>query len=139
MTLPEMRPFWERAAAPPAWLGREPRDLRRFQAAEKNARLVHEAFFRCRRFVDGWLAHCDPQTSLFARNLRDSNYWNGRDSAADNYPFMVLTAAMTDRPLMQGRLLDILRAETRLTCRLTTPASISSRSGSPCKPARATW
>jgi len=118
ITLPEMRPFWERAAAPPAWLGREPRELERFQAAEKNARLANEAFFRCRCFVAGWLAHCDPQTGLFPRNLRDSNYWNGRDSAADNYPFMVLTAAMTDRPLMQGRLLDILRDETRLTCRL---------------------
>ena len=31
---------------------------------------------------------------------------------------MVLTAAMTDPPLMDGRLLDILRTETRLTCRL---------------------
>src|SRR5512137_1885365 len=31
---------------------------------------------------------------------------------------MVLTASMTDRALLQGRLLDMLRAETRLTSRL---------------------
>ncbi|MCX6925629.1 MAG: hypothetical protein NT154_20825, partial [Verrucomicrobia bacterium] len=90
----------------------------RFRQAETNARLANEAFFRCRRYIDGWLAHCDSVTGLFPRNLRESNYWNGRDSAADNYPFMVLTAAMTDRPLMQGRLLDILHTETRLTSRL---------------------
>ncbi|MBM4050050.1 MAG: hypothetical protein FJ279_33555 [Planctomycetes bacterium] len=90
-----------------------------FRQAEKNARLANEAFYRCRRFVDGWLAHADAATGLIPRNLSASgNFWNGRDAAADNYPFMVLTAAMTDRPLMHGRLLDMLRTETRLTCRV---------------------
>ena len=115
---PEMRPLWDTPTAPPARLAGKAREEERFLAADKNGRLANEAFFRCRRFVDGWLAHCDPETGLFPRNLRESNFWNGRDSAADNYPFMVLTAAMTDRPLMEGRLLDILRTETRLTCRL---------------------
>ena len=70
-------------------------------------------------YVDGWLAHADPATGLIPRNLTESrDFWNGRDSAADNYPFMVLTAAMTDRPLMNGRLLDMLRTETRLTSRV---------------------
>ena len=31
---------------------------------------------------------------------------------------MVLTAALTDRPLLEGRLLDMLRTETRFTSRL---------------------
>jgi hypothetical protein len=69
--------------------------------------------------VDGWLAQADPATGLIPRNLTTSrDFWNGRDSAADNYPFMVLTASLTDRPLLEGRLLDMLRTETRLTCRL---------------------
>lgn len=56
---------------------------------------------------------------LIPRNLTDSqDYWNGRDAAADNYPFMVLTAALTDRPLLEGRLLDMLRTEQRLTARV---------------------
>ena len=88
-----------------------------FLQAEQNSRLAAEAFSRCRKYIDGWLAHADPQTGLIPRNLND-RYWNGRDAAADNYPFMVLTAAMTDRPLLEGRLLDMLRTETRLTCRV---------------------
>jgi hypothetical protein len=112
---PEMRKTWDTAVSLPT--NRTDRSPL-YQQAEKNARLANEAFFRCRRYIDGWLAHCDPESGLFPRNLRESNYWNGRDCAADNYPFMVLTAAMTDRPLMQGRLLDILRTETRLTGRV---------------------
>ncbi len=109
---PEMRPVWDREPAAPA-------ADERFRQAERNARLAAEAFYRCRRFVDGWLAHADPATGLIPRNLRESrDFWNGRDSAADNYPFMVLTAAMTDRPLFEGRMLEMLRTETRLTCRV---------------------
>ena len=116
---PEMRKVWDREPTAPAALSQDDHRQKLFRQAEKNARLANEAFFRCRRYVDGWLAHADPASGLIPRNLGDSrDYWNGRDSAADNYPFMILTAAMTDRPLMHGRLLDILRTETRLTSRL---------------------
>ncbi len=92
---------------------------RRFQQAALNAEAASEAFERCHRYVEAWLAHADPATGLIPRNLRESkDFWNGRDSAADNYPFMVLTAALTDRPLMNGRLLDILRTEQKLTARV---------------------
>jgi hypothetical protein len=68
--------------------------------------------------VDGWLGHADPATGLIPRNLRESlDFWNGHDCAADNYPFMVLAAAMTDRALLIGRLLDMLRTEQRLSGR----------------------
>ena len=108
---PEMRKLWDREPAAPAV------DVR-FQLAEKNARQAAEAWFRCRRYIDGWLAHADPKTGLIPRNLRESNYWNGRDSAADNYPFMVLTASMTDRALLEGRLTEMLKTEIKLTCRV---------------------
>jgi hypothetical protein len=113
---PEMRPLWDREQ--PALAGADAK-ARPFQQAERNARLAAEAFYRCRRYVEGWLARADPATGLIPRNLStNGNYWNGRDSAADNYPFMVLTASLTDRPLMEGRLLDMLRAEQRLTARV---------------------
>ncbi len=115
---PDLRRVWDREPNPARLSARDPREARLLLHAEKNARLANEAFYRCRRYVDGWLAHADRDTGLIPRNLRESNYWNGRDSAADNYPFMVLTAAMTDRALLQGRLLEMLRTETRLTCRL---------------------
>lgn len=90
-----------------------------FRQAERNARQASEQFFRCRRFVDGWLAHADPVTGLIPRNLtRDRDIWNAQDSAADNYPFMVLTCALLDRDMFEGRMLDMLRTETRLTSRV---------------------
>lgn len=92
-------------------------DDARFLQAEQNSRLAAEAFSRSRKYIDGWLAHADPQSGLIPRNMKD-RYWNGRDAAADNYSFMVLTAAMTDRPLLEGRLTDMLRAEARFTRRV---------------------
>jgi hypothetical protein len=116
---PAMRSMWGRELVSTDGTPGDRRRAQLFRAAEKNGRLANEALFRCRRYVDGWLACADPATGLIPRNLRESrDFWNGRDSAADNYPFIVLTASITDRPLMEGRLLDILRAETRLTSRL---------------------
>lgn len=87
-----------------------------FLRAEHHAGLASEAFSRSRRYVAGWLAHADPVSGLIPRNLKEP-FWNGRDAAADNYSFMVLTASMTDRELLNGRLTDMLRSETRLTRR----------------------
>ena len=92
---------------------------RLFRLAAQNAERANEQFVRCRRLVDGWLAHADPTTGLIPRNLSgDRDIWNARDSAADNYPYMVLTASFTDRELFAGRMLDMLRTETQLTSRV---------------------
>jgi hypothetical protein len=92
-----------------------------FEQAAENGQLANEGFVRCRNFVRGWLQQADPKTRLIPRNLdRDKDIWNAQDSAADNYPFMVLTAALTDQPLFQGRMLDMLRAETILTSRIAS-------------------
>ena len=116
---PDMRPVWDTPAPPPATRAADEREESLFRQAEANARCANEALYRCRRYVDGWLKHADPKSGLIPRNLNVSrDLWNAKDSAADNYPFMVLTAAMTDRPLLEGRLLDMLRAETRLTSRI---------------------
>ncbi len=90
-----------------------------FEQAAENGRLANEGFVRCRNFVSGWLSHADATTGLIPRNItRDKDIWNAQDSAADNYPFMVLTAAIIDRPLFEGRMLNMLRTETKLTSRL---------------------
>ena len=90
-----------------------------FERAAENGRLANEGFVRCQNFVKGWLQQADPKTLLIPRNLdRDKDIWNAQDSAADNYPFMVLTAAITDPSLFRGRMLDMLRAETILTSRI---------------------
>ena len=75
---------------------------------------ARRALLQSRRFVDAWLAKADPQSGLIPENLEAGiDHWNGRNNAADNYPFMVLTAALTDRPLFEGRLLEMLRTEQR--------------------------
>ena len=90
-----------------------------FAQAGHNALLASEGFRRSRLFIDGWLAHADPATGLIPRNLTQSrDIWNAKDAAADNYPFMVLTAALTDRPLFEGRMTDMLKTEIRLTSRI---------------------
>ena len=104
------------AVCPSQVLGTKSED---FEQALENGRLANEGFVRCRDFVKGWLKHADPKTGLIPRNLtRDKDIWNARDSAADNYPFMVLTAAVTDRELFEGRMLDMLHTEIKLTSRI---------------------
>ena len=115
----EMRAVWDAESTTAADPLSDEQHRAAFRHAARNAGQAAEAFFRCRRFVDGWLAHADPVSGLIPRNLeRDRDIWNAKDSAADNYPFMVLTAAMTDRPLLEGRMRDMLRSETRLTSRV---------------------
>jgi hypothetical protein len=91
-----------------------------FSQALQNGRQANEGFERCQRYVQGWLKHADPKTGLIPKGLKEGrrDFWNAQDAAADNYAFMVLTTAIVDRPLFQGRMLDMLRAETRLTSRI---------------------
>ena len=66
-----------------------------------------------------WLELVEPSTGLIPRKLNSStDIWNAKDAAADNYPFMVLTAALTDRELFEERMMDMLESETRLTSRI---------------------
>ena len=115
----EMRAIWDREPLPPPKPPAEGSREAAFRRAEVNSRQAAEAFFRSRRFIDGWLKQADEKTGLIPRNLdRNRDFWNAKDAAADNYPFMVITSEMTDRPLFEGRMLDMLRTETRLTCRI---------------------
>ncbi len=79
--------------------------------------LVQEGLERSRRYLQAWLAMAEPITGLIPRNLHDSPYWNGKDSAADNYPYLVLSAGFTDPALLASRLQPMLEAERRLTAR----------------------
>jgi hypothetical protein len=88
-----------------------------FEAAAANGVLTREGLSRCHRYLRAWLATAEPTTGLIPRNLFDSPYWNGKDSAADNYPFMVLSAWFTDRAALDGPLRRMLDAERRLTAR----------------------
>lgn len=90
-----------------------------FQEAMENGYVAHEGFQRCLNFVTAWLEFADPKSGLIPRNLTDSkDFWNAKDAAADNYPFMVLTAAILDKDLFEGPMKAILETEQQLTNRL---------------------
>ncbi len=89
-----------------------------WKQAEHNGEKARQAFLRCREYVRGWLSHADSKSGLIPRNLDRDPYWNAQDAAADNYPFMVLTSALIDRPLFEGRMREMLEAERRLSSRV---------------------
>jgi hypothetical protein len=92
-----------------------------FAGAEINGKLANEGFNRCLKYVHAWLSIADPATGLIPRNINDNiskDIWNAKDCAADNYPFMVLTAALLDPDLFNGKMREMLETETRLTSRV---------------------
>lgn len=88
--------------------------------AARNGADAREALTRCRAFVHGWLrAGTDPLTGLIPSNLdRGRDIWDPHNAGADNYAFMVLSAALTDRDLYRTRMLHMLETETALTSRV---------------------
>jgi hypothetical protein len=121
---PEMQAMWDTPAPAPAKPQADPGLEAAFRRAEKNGRLANEMLFRSRMVVDGWLAHADPETGLLPRRVvvrnttHDLTIWNAKDCAADLYPFLTLTCDLTDREMFNGRMLDILKTEIKLTNRI---------------------
>jgi len=102
-----------------ACTGKKSVDLSGYSEAEDNGRLVNEGFRRCVDYVDAWMQYADPASGLIPRNIRESSdYWNAWDAAADNYPFMVLTASILMPDFFKTTALSMLRAEKRLTSRI---------------------
>ena len=116
----EWRSFWDQPSRRTfSGQAATPTDNTIFLEAEENARRAHEQFLRCHRYLEGWLGVADPHTGLIPQNLRPGgNVWTPENSAADNYPFMVLTAAILNPQLLEDRLLPMLRTERQLTNRL---------------------
>ncbi|NQU22973.1 MAG: hypothetical protein HQ567_16980 [Candidatus Nealsonbacteria bacterium] len=77
----EMRAIWDRQPPVPANPPAEGSQEAAFRRAEINSRQAAEAFFRSRRFIDGWLRHADEKTGLIPRNLdRNRDFWNAKDA-----------------------------------------------------------
>lgn len=88
-------------------------------SASNNAKQANEGYVRSLKFVEGWLTKVDPVSGLIPTNLtKNIDEWQPHNSAADNYPFMVLTAYLLDKDLYNGELLEMLKTETKLTSRI---------------------
>jgi hypothetical protein len=89
--------------------------------ARENAELACEGFERSHRSMEFWLKQRVEPSGLFGDEAIPGNkrteIWNVKNAAADNYPFLVLTAALTDSSRYKGELLDMLKSEIALTSR----------------------
>jgi hypothetical protein len=94
-------------------------DLVLFEKAEKNGVLANIGYVNCNKYLNGWMSYRDPNTGLIPRNIKESrDFWNAKDAAADNYPFMVLTSFFTNREIFDGDMLDMLHSEKKNTSRI---------------------
>jgi len=94
-------------------------DQTKFDQAKHNAHLANASLQKCERYLKGWMAYRDPESGLIPRNINESkDFWNAKDAAADNYPFMVLSSFFVDQQIFENEMLDILRKEKMLTSRV---------------------
>jgi hypothetical protein len=95
----------------------------RWALARANGAVVDDIFVRTRKMVHAWLKHADPKTLLLPDRLPGVVFgkydgvpqYTPHNSGADNYPFLTITAWLTDRGLYEGRMVEMLRNEVRYT------------------------
>jgi len=85
-----------------------------------NATENRKAFVAAKKFIAGWWDQRDTDTALIPENLRNPTvrHWTAKNSAADNWPFMVIAARLVDRPFYENECLKTLTDEQRLTNRV---------------------
>ncbi|MBI3666776.1 MAG: hypothetical protein HY236_11240 [Acidobacteria bacterium] len=94
------------------------------QARQNGARFAQMAQ-AARRVLHAWMAQADPRTSLLPERLPGGTHglkpgdntrlFTPHNSGADLYPYLILTAHLTDPELCRGRLMEMLRNEIRYT------------------------
>jgi hypothetical protein len=92
--------------------------------ARANAMEFEGSVAATRRLLQVWLTHADSRTLLLPDRLdteRSKWLYTPHNSGADLYPYLILTAQLTDPDVYHGRLLEMLRNEIRYT---STKASV---------------
>jgi len=83
-----------------------------------NAAQFERAVSAADRLMRVWLTHADPETLLLPdRPDAEHASWlyTPHNSGADLYPYLILTAQLTDPELYRGRMMEMLRNEVRYT------------------------
>src|SRR4029079_15757172 len=96
-----------------------------FSRAHENGRRFEGAVAACDRLMRVWLEPADPKTILLPDRLpgpgnglkpgEPVRWYNPHNSGADLYPYLILTAHLTDPGLYNGRMMEMLRNEIRYT------------------------
>lgn len=93
------------------------------QARERGARF-ERAVAAMDRLMRVWLTHADTRTLLLPDRVPGPGSglapgapatYTPHNSGADLYPYLILTAALTDPDLYRGRMMEMLRNEVRYT------------------------
>ena len=99
-------------------------DEARFARARENGRRFDQGAAAMQRLLKAWLAQADQKTLLLPdrvpgrRGLKPGDttrLYTPHNSGADLYPYLILTAHLTDPDLYHGRLMEMLRNEVRFT------------------------
>lgn len=89
-----------------------------FARAKGNSQQFETAVTASHRVLKAWLKHADPQTLLLPDRVSvECEKWiyTPHNSGADLYPYLIITAQMTDPDLYAGRMMQMLRNEIRYT------------------------
>lgn len=92
----------------------------------------HErALSASQRLMKAWLRHADAKTMLLPdRPLDAKPTYTPHNSGADLYPYLILTARLTDPDLYEGRMREMLRNEIRYTAAKDgVPGNLELKSG----------
>ncbi|HXW04539.1 MAG TPA: hypothetical protein VD833_04855 [Vicinamibacterales bacterium] len=84
----------------------------------RNAAQFDRAVDAADRVLRAWMRHADPGTLLLPDRPRAddrSRVYTPHNSGADLYPYLILTAHLTDPDLYRGRMMEMLRNEIRFT------------------------
>jgi hypothetical protein len=102
-----------------------PQEETLFARARENGRQFDRMAAAMERVLKAWLAHADERTLLLpdrvpggSRGLKPGDtkrLYTPHNSGADLYPYLILTAHLTDPDLYRGRMMEMLRNEVRYT------------------------
>jgi hypothetical protein len=84
---------------------------------EQNGAHYDQALTATQRLLHAWLKQADPKTLLLPDRINKpaDRVYTPHNSGADLYPYLILTARLTEPAIYRGRMLEMLRSEIRFT------------------------
>ena len=83
---------------------------------QANAADHAKALAASQNLLHAWLRHADPKTLLLPDRINTAErLYTPHNSGADLYPYLIITARLTDPALCHGPMMEMLRNEVRYT------------------------
>jgi len=100
--------------------------------ARANGAAFEQSVAASQRLLHAWLREADPKTLLLPDRIgaKANHLYTPHNSGADLYPYLIITAELTDPDLYHGRMMEMLRNEIRYTnARGAVPANYDLATG----------